>query len=92
MCISFITPSILVQILTSSHLLMHILAVFFRPFCSRRKTVWRQDLLRTSFPRLNVNMTADVVVIGGGIAGVSTAYNLSKAGKQVVLLEGKVRG
>ncbi|MBF0202095.1 MAG: FAD-binding oxidoreductase [Desulfamplus sp.] len=33
------------------------------------------------------NITADAVVIGGGIVGVSTAFWLSKAGMKVVLLE-----
>ena len=33
------------------------------------------------------NITADAVVIGGGIVGTATAFWLSKAGKKVVLLE-----
>ena len=33
-----------------------------------------------SFPRLQQNLVADVVVVGAGIAGLSTAYNLLKAG------------
>ena len=33
------------------------------------------------------NDTADVVIIGGGIVGCTTAYNLAKRGARVVLLE-----
>ncbi|MDP3685225.1 MAG: FAD-dependent oxidoreductase [bacterium] len=39
------------------------------------------------FPKLSENLSADVVVVGGGIAGVSAAYFLTRAGKKVVLLE-----
>lgn len=39
------------------------------------------------FKPLNQNLETDVVVIGGGIAGVSTAYCLLKSGKKVVLVE-----
>jgi len=30
---------------------------------------------------------ADVIIIGGGIIGNATAYNLAKAGKSVIVLE-----
>lgn len=38
------------------------------------------------FPPLGAGTRADVCVIGGGIAGVSTAYLLGRKGKRVVLL------
>jgi gamma-glutamylputrescine oxidase len=38
---------------------------------------------------LRGEVTADVCVVGGGIAGCSTALNLAERGYQVVLLEGK---
>jgi glycine/D-amino acid oxidase-like deaminating enzyme/nitrite reductase/ring-hydroxylating ferredoxin subunit len=40
-------------------------------------------------PRLERDRTADVVVIGAGIVGVSAAFELSRAGADVVLLEGR---
>lgn len=39
------------------------------------------------FPSLEGNLRADAVVIGGGIAGVSAAYFLSRAGIRTALLE-----
>jgi sarcosine oxidase, subunit beta len=35
-----------------------------------------------------VNITTEILIIGGGIAGTSTAYFLSQAGHEVTLLEG----
>jgi glycine/D-amino acid oxidase-like deaminating enzyme/nitrite reductase/ring-hydroxylating ferredoxin subunit len=39
------------------------------------------------FEKLDKNISVDVVIVGGGIAGLSTAYILSKAGKHVAVLE-----
>jgi gamma-glutamylputrescine oxidase len=43
----------------------------------------------TLHPPLQGETTADVCVVGGGIAGCSTALNLAERGYRVVLLEGK---
>lgn len=40
-----------------------------------------------SFPKLTRDQAADVVIVGGGIFGLTSAYLLSQAGKKVVLLE-----
>ncbi len=40
-----------------------------------------------TFQPLREDLTAEVVVVGGGIAGLTTAYLLSKEGRDVVLLE-----
>jgi len=42
---------------------------------------------RPAFGPLRENTTADVVIIGAGISGLTTAYLLGKEGKKVVVLE-----
>ena len=37
--------------------------------------------------KLRGNKTVDVLIVGGGITGISTAYYLSKAGLRVCVLE-----
>src|SRR5688572_21051894 len=39
------------------------------------------------FHALNKNLKVDVVIVGGGLAGVSVAYCLAVAGKQVAIVE-----
>ena len=55
--------------------------------------VWVHKLPFTSipkFPALDRNLEADVCIIGAGIAGISTAYELiRRGGKKVVLLEAR---
>ena len=46
-----------------------------------------KDLPR--FPRLDRDLETDVCVVGAGIAGISTAYELVLRGLNVVLLEGR---
>lgn len=40
-----------------------------------------------TYPSLQSNESTDIAVIGGGIAGIITAYLLAKEGKEVTLLE-----
>ncbi|PAQ15355.1 FAD-dependent oxidoreductase [Bacillaceae bacterium SAOS 7] len=53
-----------------------------------RKTLWEQEVKLPSFPALDQMVFADVVIVGGGITGIITAYLLTKAKKKVVLIEG----
>lgn len=48
---------------------------------------WMDSLDPIRYQPLDENLHADVVIVGGGLAGVSTAYCLARSGKRVVLLE-----
>ncbi|WP_406864966.1 FAD-dependent oxidoreductase [Streptomyces sp. HUAS MG47] len=48
---------------------------------------WLATAHRRPRPRLDEDLTVDVAVIGGGIAGLVTAWELAKAGREAVVLE-----
>ncbi len=53
----------------------------------QNKTTWQDHKPLPAFPKLNRDIATDVVIIGGGLAGIMSAYMLAKAGKKVVILE-----
>ena len=56
------------------------------------KSVWTQSVKMREFDALSGDIKADVTVVGGGLAGILTAFFLSKSGVDVVLLEAKKIG
>ena len=52
------------------------------------KSCWIDSVKeRNKFDALEENIKTDICIIGGGLAGLSTAYNLSKYKIRTVLLE-----
>src|SRR6266705_3796738 len=53
----------------------------------RNVPVWIDNTPIRKFPKLQKNLNVDVVVIGAGVTGITTAYLLKKAGLTVALIE-----
>ena len=51
------------------------------------ESVWSENAPQVSFGELNGNKTTDVLIIGGGIAGILCAYKLKNAGVNCMLVE-----
>jgi ribulose 1,5-bisphosphate synthetase/thiazole synthase len=54
-----------------------------------RGSSWRDAKNPRTYPALRTNIEADVAIIGGGMAGVTLAYELAEAGMDAVLLQDK---
>ena len=51
------------------------------------KSVWQEAASLPSFPKLERDIRTDVLIIGGGIAGILTAYRLKERGIDCVIAE-----
>ncbi len=47
------------------------------------ESIWQKSTELPSFPKLSGSMDTDVLIIGGGIAGILTAYFLKQSGVNV---------
>ncbi len=52
-----------------------------------RESYWMDTTPATTYPALPDDIEADVAVVGGGIAGLCTAWELTEAGRRVALIE-----
>ena len=51
------------------------------------KSIWQDTVQLLHFPQLKKDIHTDVLIIGGGIAGILSAYFLHQAGVKYVLVE-----
>src|SRR3954447_24413916 len=56
-------------------------------FSGTDESYWMESTPATAYPGLTGDVDVDVVVVGGGIAGLSTAWELTEAGRRVALVE-----
>ena len=50
-------------------------------------SLWAKTVSRSRFPSLEGNKRTDVLIVGGGIAGILCAYMLGRAGVDCMLVE-----
>ena len=48
---------------------------------------WVESTPKTNYPSLSSNINTDVLIIGGGITGIATAYMLSESSLDVTVVE-----
>ncbi len=53
------------------------------------KPIWLDTVEMNTFPSLTKDIKTDILVIGGGLGGILTAYKLKEAGFDVTLIEKK---
>jgi glycine/D-amino acid oxidase-like deaminating enzyme/nitrite reductase/ring-hydroxylating ferredoxin subunit len=54
-----------------------------------RPSLWLGTTAETAYPALDRSVSADVAVVGGGIAGITAAYLLTRAGRSVAVVDAK---
>ncbi len=51
------------------------------------ESLWLASETQQDYPALSGNTATEVLVVGGGIAGLTTAYCLAQAGKRVIVID-----
>lgn len=51
------------------------------------KSLWIAESQKHSFPAVHEDLTADVIIVGGGITGIATAFEMTERGLDVILID-----
>lgn len=57
------------------------------PQTGKQRSLWLDTTAETTYDQLTGDLTVDTAIIGGGIVGITTAYNLAEAGQSVAVVE-----
>lgn len=60
---------------------------FPHPTGNSRPSYWIETTPETAYPPVQGDARADVVIVGGGIVGLTSAYLLAKAGRSVLVVD-----
>ena len=63
-------------------------AYYFKKGCEKMSELWTKELLPPRFPPLHGDTETDILVIGGGMAGILCARRLQELGARYLLVEG----
>lgn len=53
----------------------------------KNKSIWKEGVINKNLPPLKKNIACDILIIGGGVAGLMTAYFLRETDKKIVLID-----
>lgn len=53
----------------------------------KRYSIWKDNIEEVSYKKLDQDITADVLIIGGGMTGINTLYHLRESNLEVLLVE-----
>jgi len=56
----------------------------------KKKSIWQNEIKNNIYPKLEKDINVNVLIIGGGITGISTAYHLKKSNLSVCVIDRNV--